>query len=448
MYAGVATKLDAASMVQESFADYRSDGVTYSGSSTAGRPTWNSAGTVIGVAIDCDNGAIYFANANTWITSGVPTSGASRTGAITTYTGGSKTLFGGFGVFNTTPSITGCVNFGQRPFTCTANLPAVAIAKPASYFDVKTRTGTGAAFNVTGEAFQPDLVWTKGRSGATDHAIYDAVRGVTKDIGTNLATDQTTQAQGVTAFNADGFSGGTLAKINTNAATYIDWMWKESVTAGLDIVAVTGNGANRTVAHNLGVVPKMIIGKSLTTAGADTGWPVYHASLANTEYLMLNTTAAKATGATYWNSTTPTSSVFSLGTAADVNTNADIYIYYAFAEIAGFSKFGIFAGNGSADGPFVWCGFRPKFIVIKRQDLANSWEMMDSARDPYNIVSHRVEAERANAETVATPDMLDFLSNGFKIKTSDVGWNGTSMVFAAFAEFPFGGSNVSPSPAR
>jgi hypothetical protein len=353
---------------------------------------------------------------------------------------------------STAAATTATINAGQKAWTVggttpptgysglsTANLPAPAIIKPAAYFNAKLRTGTGASFNVTGEAFQPDLVWTKGRSGATDHAIYDTTRGVQKDIGSNLATDQTTQAQGVTAFNSDGFTDGTLAKINTNAATYIDWMWKESVTAGLDIVAVTGNGANRTVAHNLGVVPKMIIGKSLTTAGADTGWPVYHASLANTEYMMLNTTTVKASGATYWNSTTPTSSIFSLGTAADVNTNNDTYIYYVFAEIAGFSKFGSYAGNSSADGPFVYCGFRPKWLVFKDTTVASQWRARDTARSTFNIGTGSIFLQSIAAEGTGEA-LVDILSNGFKCRNgvgTGVNDAGSTYIFAAFAEFPF-----------
>jgi hypothetical protein len=411
-----------------------------------------TANSVIGMAYNANTGRLWIAIGNAWANSGDPSAGTGYT-----HTGITGTMFAAISAYYTSDEFR--VNFGQRPFAytpptgfkalCTANFPAVAITKPANHFNAKTRTGTGAAFSVTGQAFQPDLVWTKGRSGATDHALYDAVRGVQKDIGTNLATDQTTQAQGVTAFNSDGFSGGTLAKINTNAATYIDWMWKESVTAGLDIVAVTGNGANRTVAHNLGVVPKMIIGKSLATAGADTGWPVYHASLANTEYLMLNTTAAKAAGATYWNSTTPTSSVFSLGTAADVNTNADTYIYYVFAEIPGYSKFGSYVGNGSADGPFVFCGFRPRFIMLKATTaIAGNWVIHDTARDAYNVTDDVLYPNLSNAEVTIA---IDVTANGFKIRNNTTNENNTgsdTYIFAAFAEFPFGGSNVSPSPAR
>ncbi|NBO27348.1 MAG: hypothetical protein EBU96_11300, partial [Actinobacteria bacterium] len=177
------------------------------------------------------------------------------------------------------------------------------------------------------------------------------------------------------------------AKLNTSTSTYVAWCWDESAMDGVDIVSYTGNGANRTISHNLGVAPKMIIVKARTTAGADQGWPVYHASLANTEYLLLNSTAAKATGTDYWNSTSPTASVFSLGTNAAVNTNNDTYIAYAFSEVDGFSKFGRYTGNGSADGPFVWCGFRPRCVMIKDTISAYTWFIVDTARSATNVAS-------------------------------------------------------------
>lgn len=402
-------------------------------------------------AVDPNNGSsgkIYMGVANAWMASSDPTTGTSPM-----FSNLSGTLFPILGHDSgTSQSVAADINFGQRAFVNTSllagllaagykplntqNLPTPAIVKPSLYMDVNTRTGTGAAFSVTGKLFQPDLVWSKGRSGATDHAIYDAVRTATKDLGSNLATDETTQVQGLTAFNSDGFSGGTLAKINTSAATYVDWMWKKGVTPGIDVVSYTGNGANRTIAHTLGVVPSMMIVKSRTTAGADTGWAVYHSALANTEYLKLETTAAKATGATYWNSTTPTSSVFSLGTSADTNTNLDTYINYLFAEVAGFSKFGSYTGNGSTDGPFVWCGFRPRFLLIKSSTAVDAWLIYDSARDTYNVMPDTLVPNTTAAEAAISG--IDFLSNGFKLRTITTTPNAAqTYIFAAFAEAPF-----------
>ena len=392
---------------------------------------------VIGVAFDADAGTLTFYK-----------NGASQGSAYTGLTSGP--YFAATGA--SASSTNGHFNFGQRPFAnaaptgfkalCTQNLPDPAIPKPSLFMDVNTRTGTGAAFSVTGKSFQPDLVWMKGRSGATSHAIYDAVRTATKDLGSNLATDETTQAQGLTAFNSDGFSGGTLAKINTSAATYVDWMWKKGVTPGIDVVSYTGNGANRTIAHTLGVVPSMMIVKSRVTAGADTGWAVYHSALANTEYLKLNSIAAKATGATYWNSTAPNSSVFSLGTAADTNTNLDTYINYLFAEVSGFSKFGSYTGNGSTDGPFVWCGFRPRYVLLKRSSSASvtyAWQIYDTARSPSNqsllpgLWTDASESEFTNQYG------LDIISNGFKLRDAGENSNASTntYIFAAFAEAPF-----------
>jgi hypothetical protein len=498
VYAGVATKLDAASMVQESFADYRSDGATYSGSSTGGRPTWNGAGTVIGVAIDCDNGAIYFANANTWITSGVPTSGASRTGAITTYTGGSKTLFGGLGVFNTTPSITGCVNFGQRPFTytpptgfqalCTANMPAVAIPQPKKHFDAATWTGanTAAGNAVSGLLFQPDFVWSKPRSVAYLHNLFDVVRGTGKRLSSDsTAAESTNHTNGyLSAFNADGFTTSAGATNNENwnqtSATYVGWNWKAGgnantfnkdgvgyasmaaasltngtiAAAGISVNTTAGFSVvkwqaanNGTVGHGLGVAPKFIVRLDRTTGH---NHPVYHASMNATPQngaLYLSLTNAYTADATVWNNTAPTSTTFSTGTDVAAGDNL---IAYCFAEIAGYSKFGSYVGNGSANGPFVFCGFGPRYVLIKRIDAgANNWIVLDTARGSYNVVGPNLYANLANAEN--TPNYIDSVANGFKLRVAtdaDVNGNGNTYVYAAFAEHPFGGSNVAPSPAR
>lgn len=308
------------------------------------------------------------------------------------------------------------------------------------YFAVVTYTGNGTSQTISGLRFQPDFVWIKGRSGATDHALYDAQRGVQSRLESNTTDAQVTSDNGVTAFNSDGFSIGSLAQVNTNGATYVAWCWKEGATQGFDIVTYTGTGANATVGHGLGVAPSMIIVKGRT--GAATSWLVYHQFMNATPaagYLVLNTTAAYAALSTVWNSTSPTSSVFSVGTNASTNANTINYVAYLFAEVAGFSRFGSYTGNGSADGPFVFCGFRPRFVLFKRTDSSTNgnWMLLDSVRDTYNVEEKVLFANLSNAE--ATGGQADFLSNGFKIRTgagSNVNESGGTYIFAAFAENP------------
>ena len=358
--------------------DKEVDGVTTAYGATYGQ------NDIIGVAVNSDSGVVTFYK-----------NGVSQ-GNIT-YSVSGKTQYPWFADGSSARNTSFVFNFGQRPFAytapsgfkalCTTNLPTPTIKKPSSAIDVVTYTGNGSARSITGLGFSPDLVWIKGRNGVTDHAIYDSVRGVQKDLGSNMTTDETTQTQGLTAFNSDGFDIGTLAKINTNTSTYVAWAWDRAAIDGLDIVSYTGNGANRTIAHNLGVAPKMIIVKARTTAGTDQGWPVWHESIPNTNYLMLDTTALSTSGATYWNSTSPTASVFSLGTNAAVNANNDTYIAYLFAEVEGFSRFGSYTGNASADGPFVWCGFRPRWVMTKSSGgtTGYAWIIHDTARNPNNV---------------------------------------------------------------
>ena len=349
---------------------------------------------------------------------------------------------------STGASITASLNCGQRAFAgtlplgykpiCTTSLDQPTIQKPSKYMDVLAYTGTGASNAISSLNFSPDLVWIKNRGTTTDHALYDTTRGTQAQLSSNTTGDEVTSSTGLTSFDANGFTIGTSTLVNTSGTQYVAWSWDEGPRAGLDIVSYTGNGANRTIAHNLGVAPKMIIVKARTTAGADQGWPIYHASLANTEYLLLNSTAAKATGTDYWNSTSPTASVFSLGTNAAVNTNNDTYVAYAFSEVDGFSKFGSYTGNGSADGPFVWCGFRPRYLLIKRTDTVNSWVIYDTARDPINAIGVPLTSNSSDPEGSLTSDM-DILSNGFKFRTTGAGRNasGGTYVYAAFAESPF-----------
>lgn len=343
-------------------------------------------------------------------------------------------------------------NFGQRPFAYTPpagfralntnNLPTPSIVNGANFMAATTYTGNATARSlsnaVNSVSFQPDLVWIKSRTpGATNHALFDSVRGTTKYLSSNTTTAETTLAQSLTAFGADGFSLGTdTTLVNANANSYVAWQWKESVTAGLDVVSYTGTGVNRTVAHNLGVAPKMVIVRCLNSSFS-TSWIVWHSAFVGTEYIQLNAASGKQSDATIWNSAVPSSTVLSIGTANATNESTKNLIAYCFAEIAGFSRFGSYTGNGLADGPFVFCGFRPRFVMIKRTDAGPSnWTIQDTSRDINNVSQAVLYPNAANVEVTGNP--IDYLSNGFKLRTSGTEQNGggATYIFAAFAENP------------
>ena len=366
---------------------------------------------------------------------------------------------------------TGSFNAGQRPFAATPpsgfkalntfNLPDSTIKKGSSYMDATLYTGNGTAGRaITGLSFQPDLIWLKERNGANVHQLTDAVRGVLKGLNSNL-TDAENTFDAVRSFTSDGYTLGTSAAANSNGSTYVGWQWKANgagssntqgtitstvsvnATAGFSIVTYTGTGSAATIGHGLGVAPKMIIVKNRDAADA---WQVYHAAnTANpeTDYLVLNTTAATADAADRWNDTLPTSTVFSIGNGVEVNTNTEKYVAYCWAEIAGFSKFGSFTGNSSADGPFIYCGFRPKWILFK--NTANyDWHIFDASRSPYNLTQAFLKPNLSNAEASNTDVSVDLLSNGFKLRGTDLAINGPSanIIYAAFAENPFKNANA------
>jgi hypothetical protein len=204
------------------------------------------------------------------------------------------------------------------------------------------------------------------------------------------------------------------------------------------VVTYTGTGANATVGHGLGVAPSFIIVKSRSTGA--TNWTCYHASLGATKAQLLNTTQAVITSGTYWNSTAPTSSVISIGTDGSVNTNASTFVAYCFAQVAGYSKIGSYTGNGNADGPFVYCGFRPKFVLIKSTTAARDWLIYDSVRGTYNILAEGpLQPNTTNTPYGAGYLGLDILSNGFKVRESTTNMNASNEIhiFIAFAENPF-----------
>jgi hypothetical protein len=352
----------------------------------------------------------------------------------------------------------GTFNFGQRPFAypaptgfkclCDTNLPTPTIAKGSSVFDTTLYTGNGGTQTISGLGFSPDLVWIKGRSGGTDHALYDTVRGATFDVVSNSTAAETTQTQGLTAFNSNGFSVGTLAKLNTNAATYAGWCWdagtstvtntagtitsqvRANASAGFSVVTFTTPGSGAfTVGHGLGVVPSFIITKARNFA---YGWSSYHISIGLNAYIELNTTASQISSSGVYG--THTSTVASYGSIYAGGLNE---VTYCFAPVTGYSSFGSYTGNGSADGSFTYLGLKPAFILIKRTDTTGNWVMLDGKRAGYNVDNDPLYANLTNTE--ATTDLLDITSNGFKLRTTNADCNasGGTYIYAAFAENPF-----------
>jgi hypothetical protein len=313
-------------------------------------------------------------------------------------------------------------------------------------------TGTGATQTIA-VGFQPDLVWIKSRSAATDNKLTDSVRGATKALISNSTAAETTDTNGITAFTSNGFTLGSDSVYNTNGATYVAWCWQAgqgstssntngtitstvsvNASAGFSVVTYTGTGTNgATVGHGLGVAPSLIIAKP---RNAVNDWPVYHASVGNTAALLLDRTDPISTSALWFNNTSPTSSVFSLGTISALNGSGATVVAYCWTPIAGYSAFGSYTGNGSTDGPFVYLGFRPKFVLFKATSNAQDWVVYDSARDTYNSVSNYLFPNSSAAE--ASFANTNFLSNGFKLISSvSLNYSGYTYIYMAFAENPF-----------
>lgn len=439
----------------------------YSGGSTGATVTGMTTGQVWQFAVDVDGGNAWIGLNNSWYnvyTSGA-TTGNPSTGANPTFSGGSFAgMFFGADLVNTSAII----NLGQRPFAytpptgfkslCTQNLPAPTIKAGNKHFDATIFNGVnGGGTVVNSGAFQPDLVWMKCRNVARNHELADSVRGTPYGLFSNLTNAEVSDTR-VASFNSNGFTVGANSNSAVSGDTEIAWQWKAggaavnntagsitsqvsaNPTAGFSVVTYTGTGVNATVGHGLGIAPSFVIVKPRN--GTTTyGWRCYHVSLGATKYILLND-AAQAGTFTDWNNTDPTSTVVSLGsgspqTVVESGTN---YVAYCFAAIPGYSAFGSYTGNGSADGPFVYCGFRPAFVLIKGSSFASNWFIEDQARNGYNVndgVSLRPNL--SSAEDGTTTYDLDLLSNGFKLRSSAADSNTSSATFiwAAFASNPF-----------
>ena len=321
--------------------------------------------------------------------------------------------------------------------------------------DVALYTGNSGTQTISGLDFSPDLLWIKSRSAAYSHRLFDTVRGVTKALYPDL-TEAEGAAQGtnenLTAFTSDGFSLGSASgidAINNNNVTFAGWAWdggtttatntdgsitsnvRANASTGFSIVTWTGQSSgSATIGHGLNAAPELIILKGRT---GSVGWTVGHESIGWTKRLQLNTTAALSTSSNYWNDTAPTNSVFTSG----ANNVSNTFVAYCFAPVAGYSAFGSYSGNGSTDGPFVFTGFRPRWILIKRIGAAASWVLHDTERSTYNVSGAELLPNDSGAEYTYT--RLDFLSNGFKARTTEAASNtsGNTYVYAAFAEHPF-----------
>jgi len=335
--------------------------------------------------------------------------------------------------------------------------------QPQDYFNTKLWTGNSTnSTAITGVGFQPDMVWIKNRSTTDNHAIFDAIRGATYRIYPNANDAQIQATNSLHSFDSDGFTLNDGGDANGNGENIVGWNWKAngagssntdgsvtstvsvSTTSGFSICKFDATGSTMTFGHGLGVKPAVMFVKR-TDSNSNGNWIVYHKNVGATKFLTLNDTSAETTASTRFGDTEPTSSVATVGSEL---LSGGTYIAYCFAQKSGFSSMGSYVGNGNADGPFIYTGFKPAFVLIKNSGASGGWLLVDNKRDPENIVDKKLFANLTNAD--GTANVCDFVSNGFKIRTTDGSQNdnGNTYIFMAFAEEPLVSSNGVPAVAR
>jgi len=341
------------------------------------------------------------------------------------------------------------------------------INKSSEHFNTKLYTGTGSSHAVSGIGFQPDWVWFKGRNQAYHHYLFDAVRGVNKPIHSALTNAESTQTDTLMSFDSDGFTLGSdtnNGEINSSGNTFASWNWKANgagssntdgsitstvsanTTSGFSIVSYTGTGSNATVGHGLNSTPSVVMVKR---RNGNSWWYTRHTGINMTNgHIFLNTTSAASTQSTSINGLS--SSTFSLGTEVSVNDSGGTFIAYCFAEKTGYSKFGSYIGNQNNDGTFVYLGFKPAFVMVKRSSDTGNWQMFDNKRIGYNPLNYFLYPNLNNAEDTSNSQWLDLHSNGFKLRNTgtDTNRSGHTYIYMAFAEAPLVGSNNVPCTAR
>jgi len=444
---------------------YFANATKYNNASSSSYGATYQTNDVIGIALDLDAGTLVFYKNNSTQGTAYSSLSGEFCFAVSHYGSGAKVS----------------LNAGQRPLSytppsgfktlCTTNLPTPTILNGAQYMNVVLWTGDGVdGRTITGVGFNPDLAWAKGRSNTGAHVLADSVRGTNANLYTNLTdaeTNPTTGASGggIGSVTTDGFvleQGTTnMDLVNTSARTYVGWTWKAggtsssntagsitstvsaNTTAGFSVVTWAGNSTSgATIGHGLGVAPQMIITKSRSNASS---WVVGIGGMSGfgvNDYLTMNTTSAKASSSTFYQAYG--SSTFTVGVSAanEMNKTGNNYVTYCFAAVAGYSAFGSYTGNGSSDGTFVFLGFRPRYLCVKRTDSTQNWITMDTSRGPYNCNDPFLYPNLSNAEDPNAA--LDLLSNGFKWRSSALGGNdsGGTFIYMAFAENPFKYSNA------
>ena len=347
-----------------------------------------------------------------------------------------------------------------------------SIIKPSTLMDPKIYTGNGSTQSITGLDFQPDWVWIKNRSSSNNNRLFDSVRGAGFNIVSNATSAQIDAGTGtggqLRSFTSDGFTVGSDGSVNHNNENIVSWNWKAgtsvsgtttgsgtgkaysgsvNTTSGFSIITYLGNGsAGHTIPHHLGVTPEIIITKRLSDAGE---WYVFSTGMGNTKHMRLNQTGAEDTANTIWNNTSPTSSVFTVGTNGDVNGNNNPIIAYSFNSVQGYSKMGEYIGNGNADGPFIYTGLKPAFVMIKRTiGGTDNWVIYDNKRSPFNEANENLVANSSSPTN--TGIKIDMLSNGFKCRVTEGNTNvsGNTYTYMAFAENPFVASNYNVATAQ
>ena len=444
------------------------------GSETSYGATYQDVGDVVCIALDMDNGTLTFykngVSQGQAFNSGLsgktvyPYRLAYNSADLTVANFGQDSSFAGNKTAQGNQDGNDIGDFYYTPPTgylalCTKNLPDVAVT-PSEHFNTVLYTGNGGTNVITGVGFQSDWTWIKQRSNADSNVVFDAVRGVHKRLVTDATAaeaDWTSVDKGLDVFSSDGFtvkddSSGNYS-VNKNSGTFVAWNWKANgsgssntngsitstvsanVDAGFSIVSYTGTGANATVGHGLSKTPELFIVKNRDHSSKN--WAVYYGEA--TRWLKLNGNDASAPDA-IWNNTAPTSSVFSLNSSVTANNSGDNLIAYCFHSVDGYSKVGSFEGNSNADGTFVYTGFRPAFVLMKCADSSTHWYMYDSARNPSNVVGEYISADDSGG---GSDDVnLDFVSNGFKMRTNFGGLNSNTMIYICFSETPFKYSNA------